>query len=144
MPLDEYLATGPPFEAPIVRAVVDHVESLGTVHVEPVSIGILLKRSVTFAELRPMVRWEALWFGVSRRIESERIARRLRSGTRTFHWVHLRSAGDVDDDVRSWLTEAYLDSHHDAATRHLLPLDHTEGNSGRIPTRIAFRMKGRQ
>jgi hypothetical protein len=31
------------------------------------------------------------------------------SGHRTWY-VNLRSAGDVDDDVRAWLTEAYLDS----------------------------------
>jgi hypothetical protein len=110
MSLDEYLATGPEFEPPIVRAVLDHVESLGPVHVEPVSVGILLKRSFTFAELRPMVRWEALWFAVARRIDSDRITRRLGSGSKTFHWVRLRSADDVDDDVRAWLTEAYLDA----------------------------------
>jgi Domain of unknown function (DUF5655) len=110
MTLDEYLATGPAFEPPIVRTVIDHLESLGPVHVEPVSIGILVKRSRTFVELRPMVRWEALWIGLNRPLLNERIARRLRSGSRTFHAVNLRTAEEVDDDVRSWLTEAYLDT----------------------------------
>ena len=110
MTLDEYLATGPAFEPPIVRAVIDHLESLGPVHVEPVSIGILVKRSRTFVELRPMVRWEALWIGLNRSLLNERIARRLRSGSRTFHAVNLRTAEEVDDDVRSWLTEAYLET----------------------------------
>jgi hypothetical protein len=29
---------------------------------------------------------------------------------RTWYVVNLRSADDVDDDVRTWLTEAYVDS----------------------------------
>jgi hypothetical protein len=110
MSIDEYLATGPAFEPPIVRAVVEHLESLGTVYIEPVSVGILVKRSRTFAELRPMARWEALWFGLHRSLPDDRISRRLRSGRLTFHGVRLHTPEDVDDDVRSWLTEAYLDT----------------------------------
>jgi hypothetical protein len=110
MSLEEYLATGPEFEAPIVHAVLDHVRSLGPVHVEPVSVGILVKRSRGFAELRPMVRWEALSFAAARPIESDRIARRQRSGSRAWLTVNLRTAAEVDDDVRSWLTEAYLET----------------------------------
>jgi hypothetical protein len=110
MTLDEYLATGPDFEAPIVRAVLGHIESLGPIHIEPVSIGILVKRSRTFVELRPMVRWEALWIGLTRPLASDRVARRLRSGAWTFHAINLRSAAEVDDDVRSWLTESYMET----------------------------------
>jgi hypothetical protein len=109
MPLEEYLATGPPFERPIVDAVLAHVESLGPVHVEPVSVGIFLKRAQTFAELRPMVRWERLWLRLGRRIESDRIARQVRVGTRGYFAVNLRTPDDVDDDVLAWLTEAYLE-----------------------------------
>jgi hypothetical protein len=110
MTLAEYLATGPAFEPPIVHAVIDHLESLGPIHIEPVSVGVLVKRSRTFVELRPMVQWEALWIGLQRSLTSDRIARRLRSGSRTFHAVHLQSADEIDDDVRSWLTESYLET----------------------------------
>ncbi|MGH9119765.1 MAG: DUF5655 domain-containing protein [Acidimicrobiales bacterium] len=110
MSLDEYFATGPPFERPIFDAVLGHLESLGPVHVEPVSVGILLKRSRSFAELHPMAKWVGLWFGVSRVIESDRIARRIRTGSRTVHVVNLRGPDEVDDDVVAWLTEAYLDA----------------------------------
>ena len=53
MSLEEYFSTGPERERPIFEAVIDHLESIGPVVVEPVSVGIFLKRSRTFAELRP-------------------------------------------------------------------------------------------
>jgi hypothetical protein len=111
MSLDEYFATGPARERPIFEAVLEHVESLGPVHVEPVSVGIFLKRSRTFAELRPKVRWVALSFGLSRQLDHPRIARRMKaSDRRTYFVVNLRDAAEVDDQVREWLTEAYFDS----------------------------------
>lgn len=110
MSLDEYFATGPAAERPIFEAVLGHLESLGPVHVEPVSVGIFLKRARTFAELRPMARWIGLWLVLSREIDSDRIARRIHTGARTVHVVNLRGPDEVDDDVLSWLTEAYLES----------------------------------
>jgi hypothetical protein len=111
MTLDEYFSTGPARERPIFEAVLEHLESLGPVLVEPVSVGILLKRRYTFAELRPMVRWVALSFGLSRPLDHPRIARRMKvSDRRTYFVVNLRDPADVDDQVREWLTEAYLDS----------------------------------
>jgi hypothetical protein len=109
MSIEEYFSTGPERERPIFEAVMEHLESVGAVHVEPVSVGIFLKRGRTFAELRPLTRWVALWFPHSSVIEDRRIARRLAvSGNRTWYVVNLRGPQDVDDQVRSWLTEAYL------------------------------------
>lgn len=45
MSLDQYFSTGPARERSIFDAVMAHLETLGPVHVEPVSVGILLKRS---------------------------------------------------------------------------------------------------
>jgi hypothetical protein len=48
---------------------------------------------------------------LSRTLDHARIARRVRtSGGRVGHFVDLRSADEVDDEIRSWLTESYLDS----------------------------------
>jgi hypothetical protein len=81
------------------------------VHVEPVSVGIFIKRSRTFAQLRPKVNWVALSFALSRVDDDPRIARRVSgSGRRTHHFVNLRGADDVDDQVCDWLTESYLES----------------------------------
>ena len=66
MSLDEYFSTGPPHERPIFDAVMAHLESVGPVHVEPVSVGIFLKRTRRFAELRPKQKWVALSFSLSR------------------------------------------------------------------------------
>ncbi len=111
MTLDEYFSTGPERERPIFDAVMAHVTSIGAVHVEPVSVGIFLKRSRTFAELRPMTKWIALSFSLGRVESHPKIARKMKGSTnRTYHVVNLREPSDVDDTVRDWLTEAYLDS----------------------------------
>jgi Domain of unknown function (DUF5655) len=109
MSLDEYFSTGPERERPIFEAVMAHLDTVGSVHVEPVSVGIFLKRARSFAQLRPMVRWVALWFALPRRLDSARITRRVvPSGASYWHVVNLRTADEVDDEVRDWLTESYL------------------------------------
>jgi hypothetical protein len=111
MSLEDYFATGPERERPIFEAVMAHLDTVGPVHVEPVSVGIFLKRAQSFAQLRPMTQWVALSFGLERKIHSPRIARKVVAyGTRFHHVVNLRGPDDIDDDVRSWLTEAYLGS----------------------------------
>jgi hypothetical protein len=111
MSLDEYFATGPDWERPIFEAVMAHLGTVGPVHVEPVSVGIFLKRAQSFAQLRPMTRWVALSFGLPREVRSSKISRKVIAyGSRYHHVVNVRTPADVDDDVRAWLTEAYLAS----------------------------------
>lgn len=109
--IEEYFSSGPPHERPICEAVIRHVETLGPVHVEPVSVGIFLKRSQTFAELRPKDRWVALSFSLRRRVEHERITRKVVSYHGRYHHIaNLRSPEDFDDRLRGWLSEAYVSS----------------------------------
>ncbi|HEV8297096.1 MAG TPA: DUF5655 domain-containing protein [Acidimicrobiales bacterium] len=109
MTIEEYFSTGPERERPVFDSVLAHVESIGTVHVEPVAVGIFLKRARTFAELRPKVNWVELSFALPRVVEHAKITRRIGlAGTRTFHFVRLRGPEDVDVDVKEWLTESYL------------------------------------
>jgi len=110
MTLDEYFSTGPERERPIFEVVRAHLESIGPIYVEPVSVGILIKQRRTFVELRPMVKWEALSFGVSRTIEHPRIARKMPTARWTYHVVNIRQPDEVDDQVKEWLTESYLDN----------------------------------
>ncbi|HJV09527.1 MAG TPA: DUF5655 domain-containing protein [Acidimicrobiales bacterium] len=111
MSVEEYFSTGPAHERPIFEAVLAHVATLGPVHVEPVSVGIFLKRAQTFAELRPKDRWVAMSFWLPRRVQHERIVRKVNEyGGRYWHIANLRSPDDVDDRLRGWLTEAYVNS----------------------------------
>jgi hypothetical protein len=51
----------------------------------------------------------ALSFPLQRVVDHPKIARKpIVTPTRTYHVVNLRSPDDVDNDVRDWLTEAYL------------------------------------
>lgn len=111
MSVEEYFSTGPPFERPIFDAVMTHLGTVGDVHVEPVSVGIFLKRSRTFAELRPMTRWVAVSFSLTRTIQSARIARKvIESGRSKHHVVNVRQPEEVDEHLCEWLTEAYVAS----------------------------------
>ena len=111
MSLEEYFSSGPERERPIFEAVMRHVETLGPVHVEPVSVGIFLKRVQTFAELRPKDKWVALSFSLPQPVAHERITRKvLEYHGRYYHVANLRGPEDLDDQLRAWLTEAYLSS----------------------------------
>lgn len=111
MSLADYFATGPPHERPVFDAVLAGLAGIGPIHVEPVSVGIFLKRSRTFAELRPMTRWVAVSFMLERTVTSARIARKVIDTGRTkYHVVNVRTPDEVDDELLAWLTEAYRTS----------------------------------
>ena len=89
----------------------EHLDTVGPVHVEPVSVGIFLKRARRFAELRTMQKWVALSFSLPRRVEHPLIVRKpIAYGGRYYHVVNVRGPEDIDDDIRGWLTEAYLNA----------------------------------
>ena len=111
MSLDEYFSTGPKRERPIFEAVMGHLKGVGPVHVEPVSVGIFLKRSRTFAELRPMTKWVALSFSLRRTVRHPLIKRKpIAYSGRYHHVVNVTEPDDIDEQITDWLTEAYLDS----------------------------------
>jgi hypothetical protein len=107
----EYFATGPAFERPVYEAVAEHLQMVGPVKVEYVSVGIFFKRTRTFAELRPMRSRVRLSVLLSRRFKHPRIVKAYHgTGLRSAYFVDLHEAADVDDEVRDWLTEAYFTS----------------------------------
>lgn len=111
MSLDEYFSTGPERERPIFEAVMAHLDTVGMVHVEPLSVGIYLKRSQTFAVLTPMTKWVALGFSLARVAHGPQLSRKVQTyGLHSWHTVNLRAPDDLDDQVLDWLTEAYLSS----------------------------------
>jgi hypothetical protein len=111
MTLEEYFSTGPPHERPVFEAVMRHLATVGPVHVEPVSVGIFLKKARTFAELRPMQRWVALSFSLRRRSTHPTITRKvIRYGGKYFHVANLADPSDLDERLCELLTEAYDES----------------------------------
>ena len=111
MSLEEYFSTGREHERPIFEAVMAHLDTMGPVHVEPVSVGIFLKRTQTFAQLRPKEHWVALSFSLPRKVEHERIIRKVVEYHGRYHHVaNLRSPADLDDRLRAWLAKAYVSS----------------------------------
>jgi hypothetical protein len=109
--LDEYFAARPAFERAIFDAVLEHLQEVGELRVEAVQVGIFFKRARTFAELRPRRDRIVLSVLLSRRVDHPRIAKAWHgSGQRSAYFVDLRDPAEVDDDVRDWLTEAYVSS----------------------------------
>src|SRR5581483_1273341 len=92
----------------IYDAVAKHMRKLGPVHIEAVSVGFLIKRKSTIAELRPRRVGFALSFVMHRELNDGRVTRKLHlSQGRVYHYVVLKTAADVDAQVRAWLTESY-------------------------------------
>jgi hypothetical protein len=108
MTLEEYFSTGPPFERPIFDAVMAGLDDrVGPIHVEPVSVGIFLKRARGFCELRPKTKWVAVGFGMPRTLQSHRLSRKV---VDSWHVVNVRTPEEVDDQLLDWLAEAYFAS----------------------------------
>ena len=112
MTIEEYFSTGPPFERPIFEAVMAGLdERVGPIHVEPVSVGIFLKRARGFCELRPMTKWVAVGFSLPRTLQTRRLARKVYDGGATkWHRVNVRTPEEVDEELLDWLAEAYHSS----------------------------------
>jgi len=111
MSIEEYFETGPPFERPIFERVRDHLQTLDPdIWFEPVSVGMFFKRRSTFVSLRTMTKWIAVGFNLNRRLEHDRLSRKVVShGGRYFHVVNVRDVDEIDDVLLDWLTEAWHD-----------------------------------
>src|SRR3954452_7981740 len=108
MSVDEYFSTGPPWERPIFDAVMAHVSKLGPVHADAVQVGIFLKNPRKFAELRPMTKWVAISFSLSRRATHRTITRKVNEyNGRYWHVCNVSDVSQIDEDLLSLLTEAY-------------------------------------
>ena len=111
MSLEDYFSTGPLHERPVCEAVLEYAGTIGPVHVEPVSVGIFLKKAQTFAQLRPMQKWVALSFGLPRRVDHATMTRKVMLYGGSYHHVfNLRTPQDFDNEIKGWLTEAYIHS----------------------------------
>ncbi|MBK6317283.1 MAG: hypothetical protein IPF51_00695 [Dehalococcoidia bacterium] len=108
--VETYFGGRPAPEREIFDIIRGQVESLGPCIIEPVNVGIFFKRKRNFLELRPKTRWLALSFGLARRVDDPRITRTFASTSgRTYHTIRIRGPEDIDQQVREWITESYLE-----------------------------------
>lgn len=108
MRLDEYFSTGPSHERPVFDALMVHLADVGPIVVEPVSVGIFLKRARTFAELRPMTKWVALSFSLPRLVRHRLITRKpIAHGGSWWHVANVATPDELDDELVRWVVEAY-------------------------------------
>jgi hypothetical protein len=106
--VDESFAGRPPGHRLIYDAIAAHVDTLGPVHEDAVGVGVFLKHGRTFAQVRPKARAVTLWLFLPRPLDDARVSRSERvSSDRYGHVIKLSDPGDVDDQLRAWLTEAY-------------------------------------
>ena len=111
MSADEYYADLPAFHREVQEAVVAQLQTIDDVHVELVSVGVLIKHGSTIVELRPMRDWLALTIVLPRRVQHSRITRTIpMPNGGAVHGIRIRSAADIDDTIRTWLDEAMLSS----------------------------------
>ena len=111
MTVDQYFAGRAERDREIFEAVRAHVTELGPVDIEAVGVGVFFKRGRTFAELRPRRDGLGLSVVLPRDSDDPRFTRRADAGKdQVYYVVPLRSAADVDDEVRGWLTQSYASS----------------------------------
>ena len=113
MTLEDYFATGPPFERPIFDAVLPLLEDIadGPLHIEPVSVGIFIKHDRSWIELRPKTRWVAMSFpsAASSTTRASPAAPPPRAPRPTTSSTSA-SPDEVTDDLRPLLERSYLDT----------------------------------
>lgn len=92
----------------IYDGILRHVQTLGPVHQDVVSVGVFLKADRKLAEIRPRSKDVQLGLYLPAVISSPRILRVLNPGSaRVIHLLAVQNATEVDDELRNWLTVAY-------------------------------------
>jgi len=106
--VDDTFAPHPRAWREIFDTIMSHVESLGPVHADAVKVGVFLKSDRKLAEVRPRARAVELLLALPGPVDHDRVSRVLRqSSDITVNVIPLRSASEVDDQLRGWLTTAY-------------------------------------
>ena len=107
MSVEDYLATAPEHERPVAAALIAHAAGLEEAVVEPVSVGLILKRRSTFVMARTMTRWVSLGISLPRVVADPAPDRKVQQYSSTYH--HVWNVRTVDDllPLLSLVDEAY-------------------------------------
>lgn len=119
--IEEFLDASPSFVGPVFERVNQHLAGVdadagGELIVDPLAAKVLFKNGPTFCILDVKTKWVAIGFSLRRQLETGRLSRKVADyGAKFFHVVNVADPDDVDDELRSWLTEAYHHGDPDAA-----------------------------
>lgn len=107
MSVADYLATAPAHELAVAEALLAHARTLEHTVVEPVSVGLILKRRSTFAMARTMTRWVSLSLKLPRVVTDPAPDRKVQhyAGAHQ-HVYNVRSAEDLEP-LLALIDEAY-------------------------------------
>jgi hypothetical protein len=106
--LETLFAGSTPRALALARDYVAVLRSLGDVQVIPQKTRLVAVARVRFAGLTPRKDGFLANFALHRWVSSERIVKTEDYGPRwRFHHLWVRSAGDLDDELRGWLQESH-------------------------------------
>jgi hypothetical protein len=126
--LEDLFARATPDVRSLAQRFVEMLNSLGDVQVIPQKTRLVCVARVRFAGLYPRKDGFRVGFALRRRLRSRRIVKTADYGPGwRGHFVDVRTAGDLDDQLRAWLQEA-----HDTVG---VQRDAARGRAPRRPTR---------
>ena len=106
--LESLFANAPPGVLRLARRYVELLHSLGDVQVLPQKTRLVCVARVRFAGLSPRKDGFRANFALRRWLTSPRIVQTTDHGPRwRAHVVEIRSAADLDDELRAWLQESH-------------------------------------
>jgi hypothetical protein len=106
--LEDLFAKASPAVLDLARSYVDLLYSLGDVQVLPQKTRLVCVARVRFAGLYPRKDGFRAAFALQRWLKSPRIVKTADYGPRwRGHFVDIRSAGDLDEELRGWLQESH-------------------------------------
>jgi Domain of unknown function (DUF5655) len=97
-----------PDQRAIYERMMEHIATLGPVHVDAVKVGVFLMSDRKFAEIRPRPRGLLVYLMLSRAVDHPRALRSERiAANRMWSTLRLTDPSEVDDELLEWITLAY-------------------------------------
>jgi hypothetical protein len=102
------LARSDPSVVRLARRFIEMLRALGDVQIIPQKTRLVCVARVRFAGLTPRKDHFVASFALHRWLKSPRVIRTHDYGPRwRAHFVPIRSAGDLDDELKGWLQESH-------------------------------------
>ena len=129
--LENLFAKSEPGALELARTYVDLLERLGDVQVLPQKTRLVCVARVRFTGLEPRKNGFVATFALRRWLDSPRIVKTVDYGPRwRMHYVRVRSAADLDDELIAWLQESHdtvgVQDDQPRAPKAAAPIDHLD------------------